>query len=125
MPLRALGTTRFVKITFDKKLAVAMILHVCTYEEWQMYNVKNNYMPAAYQRDGFIHCCTDSQLIGVLTRYYKEKTDLLLLHIDENLLSSPVKWEESTGGEKFPHVYGPIDKHSILKTERIDSETWS
>jgi uncharacterized protein (DUF952 family) len=102
-----------------------MILHVCTEEEWHMYNLMNNYMPAAYQRDGFINCCTYSQLMDVFTRYYKNKTDLLLLQIDEKLLSSPVKWEVSTGGEKFPHVYGPIDKHSILKTERIDSETWS
>ena len=50
--------------------------------------------------------------------------DLLLLHIDESQLTSPVLRERAPGsGEEFPHVYGPINLDAIVKVEPITSRT--
>lgn len=94
-----------------------MIYHVTTNEEWEAFKTRQVYAPAAYEREGFIHLCQLNQLQGVLDRYYKSRTDIMLLHVDEKKLVSTLKYESGTNGELFPHVYGEINKAAI---EKID-----
>ncbi len=70
--------------------------------------------------EGFIHCSTAGQWPGVLSRFYADADELLLLHIDENLLSTSLVYEgvgDST--DLFPHVYGPIDLVAVVDVEPI------
>lgn len=67
----------------------------------------------------FIHCCEMKQVQGVLSRYFKDVDNLLLLHIDEKKLIADLKYEVSTGHEKFPHLYGVINKEAIEHIEKI------
>ena len=70
--------------------------------------------------EGFIHCSTAEQWPGVVERYYAGVPDLLLLHVDERLLSSPVVVEQLDGAhEPFPHVYGPIDLAAVVEVETL------
>jgi uncharacterized protein (DUF952 family) len=62
--------------------------------------------------EGFIHCSFPDQVAGVLERHYQGVDDLVLLTIDESLLTSPVKVENG-----FPHVYGPIDIDAVVAVE--------
>jgi uncharacterized protein (DUF952 family) len=39
---------------------------------------------------------------------------LLLIAIDEEVISENLQWEASRGGNLFPHVYGTIDPTNIL-----------
>lgn len=94
-----------------------MILHVARTREWDAHTVDNFYAPESYVLEGFVHACLEHQLAGVLTRYFQGEKDLVLLHIDENLLSSPVRMEEGFSPEKFPHIYGKVDKAAIKKIE--------
>ena len=95
-----------------------MIYHVTTNQEWETFEDKQVYAPAAYEPEGFIHLCQLNQLSGVLDRYYNSRTDIMLLHVNEKKLSSALKYEPGTNGELFPHVYGEINKDAI---EKIDS----
>jgi uncharacterized protein (DUF952 family) len=67
------------------------------------------------EEEGFIHCATETQLPGVLDRYYRglEHT-LVLLEIDPARLGAEVRYEPS-GGDLFPHIYGPIPIDAVLK----------
>jgi uncharacterized protein (DUF952 family) len=94
-----------------------MIYHVATKQEWEAFNSQHVYAPSAFEREGFVHLCRWHQLQGVLDRYYKSVNDLLLLHVNETKLSSPLKFEPGTNGELFPHVYGKINKDAV---EKID-----
>jgi uncharacterized protein (DUF952 family) len=96
-----------------------MILHVCTAEEWMNCSDSSLYQPASYVSEGFIHCCIDSQLPGVLDRYFGGKYNLYLLTIDEMKLKAEVILEGSVNNEEFPHVYGAIEKAAIVKVEKI------
>ena len=70
--------------------------------------------------EGFIHCSTAEQWPGVVERFYDGVPDLLLLHVDEHLLSSPVVVEQLDGApEPFPHVYGPIDLAAVVEVETL------
>jgi uncharacterized protein (DUF952 family) len=96
-----------------------MLLHICTEREWKNCENLSGYVPEQFTRENFVHCCQPDQLTGVLDRYFKGKTDLWMLTIDKNLLTSPVKFEIGPNGDTFPHVYGPINKNAIIKTEKL------
>jgi uncharacterized protein (DUF952 family) len=95
-----------------------MIYHIATSEEWMAHRNLPTYSPNAFAQEGFIHCSTESQLAGVIERYYKGVQNLIILHIDEDKLSSQLKYEEATNKELFPHVYGAINKEAITQVIR-------
>jgi uncharacterized protein (DUF952 family) len=97
-----------------------MIFHVTTYDYWTSQKESSTFSAPDLKREGFIHCCTKEQLSGVLERYFKDQTDLVLLHLDENKLVAPLKYEPSTNNENFPHVYGPINKSAIVNVTDVD-----
>jgi uncharacterized protein (DUF952 family) len=94
-----------------------MIYHVTSQKEWSAFENDNEYAPAAFLHEGFIHTCQAHQLEGVLQRYFAGRQDLLLLHLDEQKLACQPIYESGTGGELFPHVYGKINKDAIVKVE--------
>ena len=69
---------------------------------------------------GYIHCSTAAQWPGVVERFYAGVPDLLLLHVDVSLLSSPVVVEQlDDAPEPFPHVYGPIDLAAVIEVQPL------
>jgi uncharacterized protein (DUF952 family) len=96
-----------------------MIYHVTSRQDWHSQKANSQFIPEDYHREGFIHCCTPEQLPGVLERYFKGKSQLIMLHVDESLLDAKLIYETSTNDEKFPHVYGGINRDAIVKVVEI------
>lgn len=96
-----------------------MICHIILEAAWNEQEAAESIHVPSLQSEGFIHCCTQQQVAGVLERYFRGQTNLLLLEIDEAKLESELRFEKSTNDELFPHVYGPINKTAILTTTRI------
>lgn len=95
-----------------------MIYHVTTVNEWEAALKQGSYEAPSLHTEGFIHTSKADQVKGVLERYYKGRTDLLLLHIEESKLGSVLKFELAPSvNEEFPHIYGPINMDAIVKTE--------
>ena len=71
-----------------------MIFHLVPKTEWEANNTAA-YVPAAFAKDGFIHCTgNDAGLLAVANAFYKGVVgDVLALTIDESKLTSPLKWE--------------------------------
>ena len=70
--------------------------------------------------EGFIHASKADQVQGVLTRYYKAQTNLILLHIDETKLTAPLKMELAASvNEEFPHIYGRLNLDAVVKAEKL------
>lgn len=63
---------------------------------------------------GFIHCSEANQVAASANRFYAGEQDLLLLHIDPDRLTSPLREEPSGSGELFPHIYGPLDRAALV-----------
>jgi len=97
-----------------------MIYHVTTKAAWEQALQNGFYETASLHTEGFIHNSTQQQVSGVLDRYYKNATDLLLLHIDESKLTSPLKYELAPSvKEEFPHIFGPINLDAVVETEGL------
>jgi uncharacterized protein (DUF952 family) len=97
-----------------------MIYHITKKEAWEQALPTGFYEAASLATEGFIHNSTLEQVATVLDRFYKNETDLLLLHIDESLLTSPLKYELAPSlNELFPHIFGPINISAVIKTESI------
>jgi uncharacterized protein (DUF952 family) len=96
-----------------------MIYHIVEKESWEEQKDSAEYIHSSLAIEHFIHCSTESQVAGVLERYYQGKTDLLKLSIDPSKLTSPLKYEEASIGEAFPHVFGPINNSAIVNVEEL------
>ncbi len=94
------------------------IFHIVLPEVWAAFD-DDIYEHATLASEGFIHCSFDRQLDGVIERYYSGVDKVILLEIDSDKLTSEFVTEPSTGGEIYPHIYGPIDRDAIVGiTER-------
>ena len=97
-----------------------MIYHITTKTAWQQALQQGSYTAPSLAIEGFIHNCTEAQVAGVLERYYQGQPDLLLLHIEESLLTSPLQYELAPSVmETFPHIFGPINTDAVVKTVDI------
>jgi uncharacterized protein (DUF952 family) len=99
-----------------------ILLHVCTREEWNDCLSHPWYKPKNFERDGFVHCCLENQLEGVLERYFVNRRDLILLTVDEQELEAELKYERGEAKESFPHIYGVINRDAIVNVENISEE---
>ncbi len=97
-----------------------MIYHVVTADNWKKAQEQGFYTAASLASQGFIHASKKEQVDGVLQRFYKNQTNLLLLHIDEEKLTAPLKYELAPSlNELFPHIYGKINLGAIIKISNI------
>ncbi|MEP6677013.1 MAG: DUF952 domain-containing protein [Ferruginibacter sp.] len=100
-----------------------MIYHVTTKHSWQKAQEQGAYEALSLFTEGFIHLSKKEQVAGVLERYYKDQTDLLLLHVDETKLDALLKYEVSPSvNEEFPHLFGKLNLDAVVKTEEIKSK---
>ena len=97
-----------------------MIYHITTKQQWKEAQENGFFEEPSLHTEGFIHNSTEVQIAGVLERYYKCKTNLLLMHIDETKLTAELKYELAPSfNEIFPHVFGKINLDAVIKTTDI------
>ena len=72
------------------------------------------YLPADYERDGFIHCTDGAENVAdVGNRYYKDDRRMYIaLVIDKTKLEPSVIYEDEA--RIFPHIYGPLNRDAII-----------
>ena len=100
-----------------------MIVHLTEAETWNQAVERGELMAASVHTEGFAHCSTVAQILGVANRFYRARSGLVLLAIDETKLTAPLRWEapahpddsaSSPAGDQFPHVYGAIDITAVI-----------
>jgi uncharacterized protein (DUF952 family) len=103
---------------------MAIILHITTRAAWDAAGAAGSYRPASLEAEGFIHCSTAAQAVGSANKYFRGRTDLILLCIDEARVAVPVRYEppamiggvpDARAGELFPHVHGPLALDAVIR----------
>ena len=102
-----------------------VIYHLAPAARWSTWPDDQPYLPSEFEREGFIHCTKGDELMVKVANQYQRKTpgDFVLLLVDVDRLdpqTSPVKWEESSVFHQlFPHIYGPINRQTILGVRQV------
>ena len=101
-----------------------MIFHITDATTWAESQARGSHTGSTrgidLAEEGYIHCSTAEQWHSVVERFYVDDRDLLLLHLDERLLTSPLVYEQLPGApESFPHVYGPLNLDAVVDVERL------
>lgn len=93
------------------------IYHIVLPEVWEQVRGERLYRHESLAAEGFIHCSYDDQVDGVIGRYYAGRDEIVILTIDTELLAARLVAEPSTGGEIYPHIYGPLNLNAVVDAE--------
>lgn len=101
-----------------------IIFHMVKESEWKNFIHSEFYGGKSLKTDGFLHCCSFDQILHVANNNLRSIDEkLLILCINTEYLSSELKWEKNfKNGMVFPHIYGPINKESVINTIEFKKE---
>lgn len=92
------------------------IYHFTERHTFERAKEAGSYEPLAFSKDGFIHCSTREQVLLVANAIARRDSELVLLEIDTDKVSSRIIYENLEGGAKlFPHIYGKLDLDAIMR----------
>lgn len=89
------------------------IFHITARSDWEAAQTLGRYEADSLKSEGFIHLSRPHQVLSVADFLFKDKKDLVLLQVGEELVTSPVKYEGKENN-LFPHIYGPLNLNAIL-----------
>ena len=88
---------------------------------WDAAPADGPFRPASLAEEGFIHLThTMADLIDVANAFYcDDRRPQVVLTIALRWLTSPWQYD---GDERYPHVYGPLDRAAITEVRPIDRD---
>lgn len=97
------------------------LFHVATLADWEQAARTGSYttstLGVSLRQQGFVHASRAEQWPGVLSRFYADCTEpLVLLEIEPSRLGCRVVEEPPAPGveETFPHIYGPVPAAAVV-----------
>jgi uncharacterized protein (DUF952 family) len=106
---------------------MTQLLHITDPETWQQSAATGDYAMSTrgvtLAEEGFIHCSLPHQVHRIADLVYPDTADLVILVIDTDKLTAPVRYERAEpGGEQFPHIYGPLSVSAVTETVRVSRD---
>lgn len=84
--------------------------------EWAQFQADGQFAGSADDlRDGYIHISTPEQAPGTLAKWFADEVGVVALTLDADALGEALKWEESRGGQLFPHLYRPLRLDEVIE----------
>lgn len=90
---------------------------MCTAAEWESARALGERRPPSLEAQGFVHLSAREQVHLPANRLFAGRCDMVLLHLDPDLLGAPVRWEPGVPTDPesmtFPHLYGPLPTAAV------------
>ena len=91
------------------------IIKLLRADEWAQFQETRVFAGSADDlRDGYIHISTPEQAPGTLAKWFAGDVGVMALTLDADALGAALKWEESRGGQLFPHLYRPLRLDEVI-----------
>lgn len=92
--------------------------HLVPVDEWDAAPPGAPFRAASLETEGFVHLTARmAELVKVANSYYRhDPRPYCVLTIARRWVSSPWRYD---GDERYPHVYGPIDRRAITEVRPI------
>lgn len=98
------------------------IFHITPAADWEAARAAGSYAADSLASEGFIHFSTRRQVLAVAERFYGGRAGLVLLEADPARLAAELRYEESEPGERFPHLYGPLNLDAVVSVHPFPPE---
>lgn len=98
------------------------IYHIAAAEDWDAARADGVYAADSLSAEGFIHLSTRDQVLWVAGRFYRGRAGLVLLAVDPARLAAELRYEESEPGQRFPHLYGPLNLDAVVAAHPFPPE---
>ncbi len=94
---------------------MTLIYKMLAQDEWEAARAAGVFLGSAVDlADGFIHFSAADQAGETARRYFRGRSDLMVLTLEAASLGPALRWESSRGGALFPHLYAPLDCALVL-----------
>ncbi len=101
------------------------IRHLVSAADWQARPTTEPFQPTGLEREGFIHCTREPEiLLQVANNVFKDTPgEFLVLVIDPARVTAEIKFESPLppppashplAQHLFPHIYGPLNHDAIV-----------
>ena len=98
-------------------MPAALIYKVLRPSEWARAQANGVFSGSSDDlRDGFIHFSTAEQLDATIERHFAGERELVVLEVAAAPLGDTLRWERSSGGAVFPHLYGELPLAHVIRT---------
>jgi uncharacterized protein (DUF952 family) len=96
-----------------------LTFHGTPKEYYERLDPNQPYIPREFEQDGFIHCTDGREAVSIILTiiYRKEPGEWLVLYIDKDKVTAPIKVEDPAG--IYPHIYGPLNREAIVAVAEI------
>ena len=99
---------------------VTKVYKILPKSEWMTAKAAGRFEGSALDlQDGYIHLSTAGQAGETARLHFRGQADLVLLQIDAERLGVDLKWEPSRGGQRFPHLYRPLNPAEVESTREL------
>jgi uncharacterized protein (DUF952 family) len=103
------------------------LFHITERTAWEVALPTGEYRTStrgvSLEEEGFIHCSLRHQVRGVAEMFYSDVDDLVLLVIDSDRLTAPLKYEPpAPGAEPYPHIYGPLPTAAVIEVIKVSRD---
>jgi len=96
-----------------------LIYKILRPSEWAEFDASGSFAGSPDdKRDGFLHFSSRAQLEATARRIFGDEPELVIVAVDADSLGDAVRWEPSGSGT-FPHVYGVLDRDSVVGVNRV------
>lgn len=98
-----------------------MIYHIINKDRWNEVKTLKTYRPNSLDRDGYIHCSYENQVLKVADTFLRGQKDLLILCINEKDLGDCFKSEDLFNlQEVYPHIYGELPINAVERVIKLE-----
>jgi len=99
---------------------VSVIYKICSRQEWDEATSVGLFLGSAVDlKDGFIHFSAPHQTRETAAKHFAGQSDLVLISIETSQHGDQLRWEESRGGDLFPHLYAPLPTASATSVVEL------
>jgi len=93
-----------------------LVYKILNATDWQSANSLGFTHTPLDEGDGYVHLSTRSQVAETLGLHYAHQSDVRLLEDVAEEMGGLVRWEESRGGQRFPHLYARLRIDTAKRT---------
>jgi len=95
------------------------LVHVCERDQYDPD--AGEYTPPSLDEEGVVHLSTPAQVVAVARRHHREAVDPVLLVVDPDRVSPPLRYEEERASG-YAHLCGPLNTDAVVDVTPLPRE---